>query len=243
MTPQHALGVPIAIQCLPVLLHTLPLTPSAPQYPSRASQCSPVPPSFSVPPVHPNTYPVSPSVPPPTHCPAGPGSCPDKFQSKKPSRRELGMWWGRAGTRPPSPPSAPSPSQSLPLRPSPYLDVELKVLIHGVDVVEDVLGDAWDDAHLLGIVQLALGVAGEWGGVRGEHPGACQAQGMLPPHPKPPPAPSPPWCGSCPMTSARRRRWCRCTQPAHLWGGVRVGRSPSTTPRNPQGIPGPSGTS
>lgn len=37
------------------------------------------------------------------------------------------------------------------------LDVELEVLVHGVDVVEDVLGDAWDDAHQLRVVQLALG--------------------------------------------------------------------------------------
>lgn len=36
------------------------------------------------------------------------------------------------------------------------LNVELQVLIHGIDMVEDVLGNAWDDAHELGIMQLAL---------------------------------------------------------------------------------------
>lgn len=37
-----------------------------------------------------------------------------------------------------------------------YLDVELEVLVHGVDVIEDVVSDAWDDAHQLGVVELAL---------------------------------------------------------------------------------------
>lgn len=36
------------------------------------------------------------------------------------------------------------------------LDVELEVLVHGVDVVKDVPGDARDDAHELGVVKLAL---------------------------------------------------------------------------------------
>ena len=37
------------------------------------------------------------------------------------------------------------------------LDMELQVLVHGVDVVEDVVGDAWDDTHQLGVVELSLG--------------------------------------------------------------------------------------
>lgn len=37
-----------------------------------------------------------------------------------------------------------------------YLDMELQVLIHRVDVVKDVLGDARDDAHQLGVMELAL---------------------------------------------------------------------------------------
>ena len=38
----------------------------------------------------------------------------------------------------------------------PHLDVELQVLVHGVDVVEYVLGNSRDDAHELRVVQLAL---------------------------------------------------------------------------------------
>ena len=38
-----------------------------------------------------------------------------------------------------------------------YLDVELQVLVHGVDVVEDVGGDARDDAHPMWVVELTLG--------------------------------------------------------------------------------------
>lgn len=34
--------------------------------------------------------------------------------------------------------------------------MELEVLVHGVDVVEDVVGDARDDSHHLGVVQFAL---------------------------------------------------------------------------------------
>lgn len=37
--------------------------------------------------------------------------------------------------------------------------MELEVLVHGVDVIEDVVSDAWDDAHQLGVVELAL----RWG--------------------------------------------------------------------------------
>lgn len=40
-----------------------------------------------------------------------------------------------------------------------YLDVKLEVLVHGVDVVEDVVGDARDDSHQLGVVQFALNTA------------------------------------------------------------------------------------
>ena len=46
---------------------------------------------------------------------------------------------------------------------SAHLDVKLQVLVHGVDVVEDVVGDAWDYPHQLGVVQLALR-GGEGGG-------------------------------------------------------------------------------
>lgn len=37
-----------------------------------------------------------------------------------------------------------------------HLDVEFKVFIHGKDVVENVLGNARNDAHLVRVVQLAL---------------------------------------------------------------------------------------
>jgi hypothetical protein len=38
-----------------------------------------------------------------------------------------------------------------------YLDVELQVLIHGVDVVEYVRGNSRDDAHPVVVVELTLG--------------------------------------------------------------------------------------
>lgn len=38
--------------------------------------------------------------------------------------------------------------------------MELQVLIHGVDVVEDVSSDPRDDSHQLRVVQLALGSQG-----------------------------------------------------------------------------------
>lgn len=37
-----------------------------------------------------------------------------------------------------------------------HLDVKFQVLVHGVDVVKDVMGDARDDPHQLGVVQFAL---------------------------------------------------------------------------------------
>lgn len=37
-----------------------------------------------------------------------------------------------------------------------YLDVKLKILVHGVDVVKDVVCDARDDSHQLGVVQFSL---------------------------------------------------------------------------------------
>lgn len=39
---------------------------------------------------------------------------------------------------------------------SPHLDMKLQVLVHGVDVVEDVSGNAGDDSHQLGVVELPL---------------------------------------------------------------------------------------
>lgn len=39
-----------------------------------------------------------------------------------------------------------------------HLDVEFKVLVHGKDVVENVLSDTRDDTHLVRVVQLALQV-------------------------------------------------------------------------------------
>ncbi len=44
-----------------------------------------------------------------------------------------------------------------------YLDVKFEVLVHGVDVVKDVVGDARDDSHQLGVVQFALNTATENG--------------------------------------------------------------------------------
>lgn len=40
----------------------------------------------------------------------------------------------------------------LGLNNSTYLDVELQVLVHGIDVVKDVVCDPWDDAHELRVV-------------------------------------------------------------------------------------------
>lgn len=37
-----------------------------------------------------------------------------------------------------------------------YLDMELQVLIHGIDVVKDVSSDARNDPHQLGIMELTL---------------------------------------------------------------------------------------
>lgn len=34
--------------------------------------------------------------------------------------------------------------------------MELQVLVHGVDVVEDVPGDPWDNAHQLAVVEAPL---------------------------------------------------------------------------------------
>ena len=39
---------------------------------------------------------------------------------------------------------------------STYLDMELQVLIHGVDVVEDVLDNPGDDAHTILIMEVPL---------------------------------------------------------------------------------------
>lgn len=46
-----------------------------------------------------------------------------------------------------------------------HLDVELKILIHGVDVVEDVSGNSRNNSHQLRVMQLSLGSKGipEWG--------------------------------------------------------------------------------
>ena len=38
--------------------------------------------------------------------------------------------------------------------------MELKILIHGVDVVEDVSGNSRNDSHQLGVMQLSLGRKG-----------------------------------------------------------------------------------
>lgn len=48
----------------------------------------------------------------------------------------------------------PSPLHNVSLQV--YLDVELQVLIHGVDVIEDVVCNSGDDSHQLGVVQLPL---------------------------------------------------------------------------------------
>ena len=39
---------------------------------------------------------------------------------------------------------------------STYLDMELQVLIHGVDVVEDVLDNPGDDAHPICVMEVTL---------------------------------------------------------------------------------------
>lgn len=49
--------------------------------------------------------------------------------------------------------------------------MELQVLVHGVDVVKDVMGDAGDDAHQLGVMELPLG----WGGGGGLQHGTKHA--------------------------------------------------------------------
>lgn len=42
-----------------------------------------------------------------------------------------------------------------------HLDMELKILIHGVNVVEDVSGNSRNDSHQLGVMQLSLGSKGK----------------------------------------------------------------------------------
>lgn len=37
-----------------------------------------------------------------------------------------------------------------------YLDVELQIFIHGIDMVKDVMCDPWNDAHELRVVELPL---------------------------------------------------------------------------------------
>lgn len=39
--------------------------------------------------------------------------------------------------------------------------MELKILIHGIDVVEDVSGNSRNDSHQLGVMQLSLGSKGK----------------------------------------------------------------------------------
>lgn len=39
---------------------------------------------------------------------------------------------------------------------STYLDVKLQVLVHGIDVVKDVVRDPWDDSHELRVMELPL---------------------------------------------------------------------------------------
>ena len=43
----------------------------------------------------------------------------------------------------------------------PLGDMELKILIHGVNVVEDVSGNSRNDSHQLGVMQLSLGSKGK----------------------------------------------------------------------------------
>lgn len=82
-----------------------------------------------------------------THRPAGHGFCPCRFQNKRPGREEKKSLVPQSGEE---------EERCCPRESSADLDVEFQVLIHGKDVVENVLGDTGDDAHQVRVVQLAL---------------------------------------------------------------------------------------
>lgn len=50
-----------------------------------------------------------------------------------------------------------APSEDAQLSCCDHLDVELKVFIHGVNVVKDVSGNSRNDSHQLRVMQLSLG--------------------------------------------------------------------------------------
>lgn len=113
------------------------------------------------------------------------------------------------------------------------LDVEFQVLIHGKDVVENVLGDTGDDAHQVRVVQLALRSQSE------SH--LCFKQQQLKAKKKrrgfssemslqstktfiqnlfsfslPSCCVLPPLCESSRRRFVRMRKWCHCIHPEHL---------------------------
>lgn len=86
-----------------------------------------------------------------TNHPEGHGFYPCKFQNMKPVREEDKKKFFVVVSK-----HKPRQSYINNTRQHKYLDVEFKVFIHGKDVVENVLGNARNDAHLVRVVQLAL---------------------------------------------------------------------------------------
>lgn len=115
--------------------------------------------------------------------------------------------------------------------------MKFQILIHGVDVIEDILGNAWYDTHQLRIMQLTLeeqSVSGKLKNgklnpspdklspLRNKSQQQCNNQPMLSSWTTfDTTNTSPPWCESSQRMSAHRQRWCHCIQPAHLKGKIR----------------------
>lgn len=143
-----------------------------------------------------------------THRPAGHGFCPCRFQNKRPGREEKKSLVPLSGEE----------EERCCLRESSAdLDVEFQVLIHGEDVVENVLGDTGDDAHQVRVVQLALQSQSE------SH--LCFKQQQLSTKTfiqnlfsfsLPSCCVLPPWCESSRRRFVHMRKWCHCIHPEHL---------------------------
>lgn len=143
-----------------------------------------------------------------THRPAGHGFCPCRFQNRRPGREEKKSLVPQSGEE----------EERCCLRESSAdLDVEFQVLIHGKDVVENVLGDTGDDAHQVRVVQLALQSQSE------SH--LCFKQQQLSTNTfiqnlfsfsLPSCCVLPPWCESSRRRFVHMRKWCHCIHPEHL---------------------------
>lgn len=88
--------------------------------------------------------------------------------------------------------------------------MELQVLIHGVNVVKDVLNDPGNDSHPVGVVEVTLREE-ETGHVTANATAALKDATFLRDW-----VLSPPSCEFSQKTFDRRRRSCRYTRPGHL---------------------------